>query len=671
MSARNLLALLVLLFCVPVFGHADRSFAAGPERIADFRSWILVHRDGSMSVSEEIRVICEGKQIKRGIFRDFPTRYKDRNGNTFRVTFDVREVLRNGRPESYHITDLANGKRVYMGRKDTLLKPGAYTYRISYKTSRQIGFFKNFDELYWNVTGNGWSFPIDHAEAVVSLPPGTKILKMTAYTGVQGSKGQDYTVKTDGQGEVSFAATRTLLPGEGLTIAVAWPKGIVFEPTSTDRLGFLWKDNRGVGWGIIGLIVLLAFYLTAWFIVGRDPEKGTIIPLFSPPDGISPALARMIMRLGSRDDKVFAVAVVNMAVKGYLKILQGKDHVWTLEKIGSDTKGLSGGEAGIAAKLFRSGSRVKLQKTNHERIGNAQKELTKYLMREARNTYFILNSGYFFIGLAITVLTLVVVILGANEIDLALFAGVWLTIWTTGCVFLAIRVVTAWRRVGLSGGSRVSGGAGAVGITLFSLPFFAGEGLGLWLFTSAASPLAAGTLLILGFINAVFYHLLKAPTLKGRKIMDKIEGFKQYLCVAEKDRMNLLNPPEKTPSSLNGFYPMPWLWMWNRSGASSSPKSWKRHPATTAVTGRNGTPAAPGGPGIHDQSCVESGNVSFRGHFLRVHFPRFKLRKRGRRIVRWRRRWWRGRRLVGIAGKSDWSGTGIKSIPMKDPHYPQ
>ena len=191
---------LVLLFFLPVFGTPGTSFAADSERITDFQSWILVHRDGSMSVSEEIRVICEGKQIKRGIFRDFPTRYKDRHGKTFQVTFDVREVLRNGRPESYHIENLSNGERVYMGRKDTLLKPGAYTYRISYKTSRQIGFFKDFDELYWNVTGNGWSFPIDHAEAVVSLPPGAKILKETAYTGVQGGKGQDYTVKIGGAG---------------------------------------------------------------------------------------------------------------------------------------------------------------------------------------------------------------------------------------------------------------------------------------------------------------------------------------------------------------------------------------------------------------------------------------------------------------------------------------
>ena len=555
MPSRNVLSLLLLLFHLSVFGQAGTAYASNSERILDFKSAISVHRDGSMTVSESITVVCDQKQIKRGIFRDFPTRYKDRYGNTVQVNFDVREVLRDGRPEPYHIKDLSNGKRVYVGQKDTLLKPGTYTYRITYRTSRQLGFFKDFDELYWNVTGNGWRFPMDHVDAVVALPPGTEILQKTAYTGVQGGKGQDYKTEAIEPSVVSFSTTRTLRSGEGLTIAVSWPKGVITEPTALDRIGYLWKDNQGATWGIIGLIILLAFYLTAWFRVGKDPEKGTIIPLFSPPAGISPALARLIMRLGLRDDKVFAVAIVNMAVKGYLKISQDKDQTWTVEKTGADGKVLSRGEAKVAEKLFSVGSRVKLKKTNHERIGKAQKDLTKCLMREARNKYFILNSGYFVAGLAITGLILLTIILGSSQPEAALFMGVWLTIWSTGCLFLSIRVISAWRHVGKNDGKKIFSSAGAIGITLFSIPFFVGEGVGLWLFTSAASLLAALTLLLVGLINALFYQLLKAPTLTGRKLMDQIEGFKNYLSVAEKDRLNLLNPPEKTPQLFERYLP--------------------------------------------------------------------------------------------------------------------
>jgi len=144
--------------------------AAQSERILDFRSRIAVQRDGSVTVSEDIRVVSSGDQIKRGIYRDFPTRYQDRYGNSVRVAFEVLEVLRDGRPEPYHIKDISNGIRIYVGQKEVLLRPGTYTYTIVYVTRRQLGFFRDFDELYWNVTGHGWNFVIEHAEAMVELP---------------------------------------------------------------------------------------------------------------------------------------------------------------------------------------------------------------------------------------------------------------------------------------------------------------------------------------------------------------------------------------------------------------------------------------------------------------------------------------------------------------------
>ena len=112
-----------------------------------------------MTVVETITVNSTGNVIKRGIYREFPTRYKDRHGNNYVVDFSVNEVLRDGKPESYHLEGLSNGTRVYIGRKEVFLNPGTYTYTIRYSTNRQLGFFKDHDELYWNVTGNGWSFP--------------------------------------------------------------------------------------------------------------------------------------------------------------------------------------------------------------------------------------------------------------------------------------------------------------------------------------------------------------------------------------------------------------------------------------------------------------------------------------------------------------------------------
>ena len=358
MSRPKILPLAVLLIPLLFIYFVEPCSSSQSERIRNFKSNIQVHRDGSMTVTEGISVVCARKEIKRGIFRDFPSKYKDRYGNTIRVGFEVLRVLRDGRPEPYHIKELSNGERVYIGQKNILLNPGAYTYTITYKTYRQLGFFKDFDELYWNVTGNGWNFIIDHVEAVVKLPPGAPILNQAAYTGLSGQRGRQYATGFDEYGNITFSTTRKLMPREGLSIAVAWPKGFVTEPTSLDEFYHMWKDNHSAAAALLGLLLLIAFYALAWFKVGKDPEEGTIIPLFSPPKWVSPALARLIRRLGSLDEKLFAVAVVNMAVKGFLTIKEDEGDAFTLKRTGTGEALLSGGETKIARKLFGSGRRV-------------------------------------------------------------------------------------------------------------------------------------------------------------------------------------------------------------------------------------------------------------------------------------------------------------------------
>ena len=64
-----------------------------------------------------------------------------------------------------------------------------------------------------------------------------------------------------------------------------------------------------------------------------------------------------------------------------------------------------------------------------------------------------------------------------------------------------------------------------------------------------------GALFASGAIVGAGFLLLKAPSREGRKTMDQIEGFREYLGVAEEDRLNALNPPEKTPELFERFLP--------------------------------------------------------------------------------------------------------------------
>ena len=105
---------------------------------------------------------------------------------------------------------------------------------------------------------------------------------------------------------------------EGLTIVVGFPKGYVREPTKAERNKLYFKANLTLWVTLGGLLVVFAYYVYAWVAVGRDPPGETIIPRFEPPLELSPACVRFLRRMGY-DRKCFTAALLNMAVKRYLK----------------------------------------------------------------------------------------------------------------------------------------------------------------------------------------------------------------------------------------------------------------------------------------------------------------------------------------------------------------
>src|SRR6185503_13964238 len=103
---------------------------------------------------------------------------------------------------------------------------------------------------------------------------------------------------------------------EGLTVAVRFPKGVVTPPGSVERAGDFLRQNGSVLAAALGVLALLAYYLTAWWHFGRDPARGVVIPLFTPPKGFSAPAVRFVQRMGF-DRKTFAASIIGMAVKGY------------------------------------------------------------------------------------------------------------------------------------------------------------------------------------------------------------------------------------------------------------------------------------------------------------------------------------------------------------------
>jgi uncharacterized membrane protein YgcG len=526
------------------------------ERILAFHSDITVNPDSSMVVRETIAVNALGNRIRHGIYRDFPTSYRDRLGNQVVVDFDVLSVERDGRPESWHSQPQANGVRLYFGDRNSFVSRGRHEYVLTYQTRRELGFFADHDELYWNVTGNGWIFPIDDASASVTLPSGVpqERIELTGYTGRQGSREQALRSAVEPGPQATFAATRRLGPYEGLTIVVGWPKGFVHEPTASERFGYMLADNRNLLVGVAGVVLLLLYYLIVWVRVGRVPQKGVIMPRYEPPAGLSPAGMRYLVKMGF-DNKVAAAAMLDLAVKKYVTI--GKsDSVYTLTRASGDKGSLTADERLLADKLLASDLSLELSPAHHTRVQSAISALKSALKSAEEKIYFLTNSRYLVPGVVFSALVVVATVLLApsrGAMAGGAFISIWLTGWSFAVVMLLLMVVAAWKAAFSGSGTAAKGGA--VFLTLFSLPFLGGEVFGIYMLGKSSGVSTIALLALVVFLNVLFHYLLKRPTHAGRVLLDQVEGFKMFLGAVDKDRLATLAATEQTPAVFEKYLP--------------------------------------------------------------------------------------------------------------------
>lgn len=533
---------------------------AGPgqaaERILDYHADITVDADAGVEVRETIRVQAEGQEIRHGIYRDFPTRYRDGHGMRVRVGFEPLALTRDGAPEPWRSERKSNGVRVYFGSSEALLPAGEHEYVFRFRTTRQLGFFADHDELYWNVTGNGWEFPIDHASARVTLPGAIPPadLALEAYTGPAGAKGTAWTARAEAPSQAGFATTAPLAPREGLTIVVGFPQGVVKAPDRRQKLRWLVDDNAGLGTFLAGLLVVLGWYLVQWWRVGRDPAPGTIIPRYEPPAGTTPSALRYVERMGW-DARCAAADLVDAAVRGVIRIAE-EDGSYRIERVGEGE--LPPAEAQLVKGLLHGARRFTLEQGEHKRIATAMKA-HKAGLRSAWAGHFNRNTIYVVIG---ALLSLLFVFVGgvaaggfANSFGTA-FILVWLSVWTVGVAALMASSAKAWREVGRArGGERVALALAAVFISLFAVPFVLGELLGIGMLFMLAGAAAVLALLVFIATNALFLRLMKAPTREGRKLLDQIEGLRLYLGVAERDELRARGSPPLTAEEFHRMLP--------------------------------------------------------------------------------------------------------------------
>lgn len=345
----------LLLLAAPAFARSWK--------ISHFDARYTVGDDGTVLIEEEIHPLFEG--TFNGLVRYIPVEYPGPDGTSYKLFLKVDSVTdESGQKIKFQQSTLTEETRngpyhqflvlkIFAGGTDT-----ERTIRITYRAANAVRFFKDHDELYWNVTGNDWKVAIDSASAFVALPSAAAgQLKAQAFTGAFGSREQEASTTIDGS-NITFATTDPLEPRSGLTIDIYIPKGILKEPSWFTR-NIVWFLGGNPG----ALLPVWAFAVMfgLWRWKGRDPDPGiSVAPMYEPPKGLTPAEAGTLLadNVEARD---ITSTLIDLAVKGYLKIiateekglfLKHKDYTLRLMKPRSEWPTLAAHEVEVLNNIF-------------------------------------------------------------------------------------------------------------------------------------------------------------------------------------------------------------------------------------------------------------------------------------------------------------------------------
>ena len=485
-------AISVFLFALPV--HAE-------EKINNFVSNIKINSDASFHVEEKIDYDFENLE-KHGIYRDIVYKYNI-NDKTYIINIDNVSVTdENNNKVNFVVSDIRGIKNIRIGDADILVS-GRKTYIINYDVERALNSFENNDELYWNVTGNGWNVPIENVETIIELPTSSPIMdsQVTCYAGDYGSKDTctsfDFKFVANSTEDISGAVfhTKDLLANQGMSVVLGFAKNIVNikveEPLPTMPL-WLSIILLIVVFGGLPIFVLIVMILL-WYFKGRDENlHDPIIAQYDSPENLPPGVVGTI--LDERVDKQdVSSEIIYLAIAGYFKInrLESKKFLiksvdYQLDKLKEADDNLKEYQKILLNAFFKKGNSVKLSTLKYELFADFKKATKEMYNFVSDNNYFV-----------------------KNPTKVRLYYNI------IGMVF--------------------------VGLGMFTFPvltMFSVLGLG-----------------VSGVIIILFAAVMSKRTLKGIKARNYILGLKEYIKVAEKERIKFHNAPEKNPQTFEKFLP--------------------------------------------------------------------------------------------------------------------
>ncbi len=461
--------------------------------INSFDARISVSKNATIEVTE--RISYDFGNVKRhGIFRYIPYSYQ---AGSETYTADISSVIVTdgiGQPLPFNESRDSGTLTIKIGNPNKTIS-GEHVYVISYIVKGPFLYFDEQDEFYWNVTGE-WPVPINKASVLVDLPGGAHVISATCYKGTAGSKekcdNDEKLVNTERAGYNAIA--NNLNKGEEFTVDVVFPKGtiaVIEKP---------WKgrsDNytKYFIYIIPFLAFVVMFYL--WYTRGRDPKgRSSIVTQFEPPKNITPIIAGLVYD-EVVDGKDIVAEIIQLAISGYIKIHKIEKEAlfftktdYMFERINNDIPE-DEIDALILEKLFQtkfeSEEYLNDKKIKGALLSKMKKGFVKDIEKISEKVY----------GMS--------VIEKLFPSDPNKIRNKYLYISIAIIIFISFLVVLS------------------------------------------DSEFSFATIFTTAIVFNIFVQIMPVKTKRGVEVKEHLEGLRRYIGIAEKDRIEFHNNPEKTP----------------------------------------------------------------------------------------------------------------------------
>ena len=524
------------------------------ENIIDYDIEIHVNKDASMDVKEKITVNALGDEIQHGIYRDFPTQYKNKT-----VSFKINDVTLDDEDVKYTTESVSRGVRIKIGSSNEYVSEGIHTYVIDYTTERQMFFEEDYNELYWNLIGSGWNFDIEECSAKIYFPKGTEILEddIKAYVGAYGNSEEAddvYWYVDENESCVYFNVFHEIPSQNAFTIVVRAEKGTIAEPTLGQRFRWFIQDNAMFVVILIGMIGLGVWQFIVWKKYGKDPEKNVIIPKYYPPEGMDVGDVKYVDTMG-KTDRILEATFISLATKGFLKFDKGseKNSVMTVEKTYSKNPDEYKDELSeFERDVYRSiGSKEKLGYTPslYDILQRLKKRISKKLSEKYDDKVFFKNIKYSVISIVVSVILFVVgAIVGTISYPYITSYGIENIMTILAIAFIFFMVIFLCKDLIKAKSNRL---ISFIFILIWGVPFLIfGILMSLEVLRSFMESIFQA-FIIVGIVlqNYLFIKWIPRYTQEGMRIKEDIDGFKMFINVAKDDDFK-----DKTPEMFDKYF---------------------------------------------------------------------------------------------------------------------